>query len=87
MNLYIPEHVLSRVVDGEVVLLNLTTESYFGLDAVGAEFWQALEFNPDFDAAVSTVCEQFEVSTSDATADLTELVDSLLSEGLLSKDR
>ena len=34
--------VVSRVLDGEAVLLDLAAESYFGLNAVGTQVWHHL---------------------------------------------
>ncbi len=38
--------VLVQELAGEAVLLNLKTEQYFGLDAVGARMWQSLVSEP-----------------------------------------
>ena len=35
----VPGHVLVRHLDGESVLLNLDTEKYFGLDAMGSRMF------------------------------------------------
>lgn len=39
----IPEHVLTRNLDGELVMLNLENERYYGLDDIGTHCWEALE--------------------------------------------
>jgi len=39
----IKKEVRSRDLQGELVLLNLRTGVYFGLDAVGSRIWQLIE--------------------------------------------
>ena len=41
--LTVPEHVASRDLDGELVLLNYDSETYFGLDEVGTRIWEVLQ--------------------------------------------
>ena len=84
MKVHIAPNVLSRVVDDEVVLLNLDTESYFGLDEAGAHFWKSLESEPSYEAALQDVCDEFEVDREQADADLRELVEALVEAGLLT---
>src|SRR5690606_25513702 len=38
IRLRLPEHVLTRTVGDETVLLDLESEEYYGLDGVGARF-------------------------------------------------
>jgi hypothetical protein len=37
------ESVFAQEVDGEMVLLDMNSENYFGLDEVGTSIWQAIE--------------------------------------------
>ena len=39
----ISPEVMSQEVSGETVLLDLQSESYFGLDEVGTRIWQLLQ--------------------------------------------
>jgi len=36
------ETVFAQEVDGEMVLLDMESENYFGLDEVGTAIWQAM---------------------------------------------
>jgi hypothetical protein len=35
--------VFAQEVDGEMVLLDMNSENYFGLDEVGTAIWQAMQ--------------------------------------------
>ena len=79
--------VIWREVDGEVVLLNVVTGQYFGLDAVGSQVWILLQSAGPKGANLSTlstaVTGQFEVDLATAERDLTALVHDLLAQQLL----
>ena len=47
----VPDTVLFREFDDEAVVLNLDTESYLGLDAVGTRMWTVLTHQPSIQAA------------------------------------
>lgn len=80
----VPATVLMQAVGEEAVLLNLESEQYFGLDEVGARFWQVLTTTTDTDAAVSQLIEEFDVAPNVLAADLDRFVDELVASGLLA---
>ena len=79
----IPEDVLVSDLDGESVILNLKTESYFGLDEVGARMWAAVTTADSIEAGVTALTAEFDVEPSELRKDLSELLDTLLEHGLL----
>src|SRR5687767_2702312 len=79
-----PEGVLAREVDGEMVLLNLRTEQYYGLDRVGADIVTRLTEAP-LNAAVAALCSDYKVDAAVLKADIDRLVDELLAAGLLAR--
>ena|ERR1700690_1738418 len=80
----VPRHVLIRHLDGESVLLNLETERYFGLDAMGTRMWEAATTSPNLEAAYRKLLEEFEVEPEVLRNHLTELLSQLVENGLLS---
>ena len=83
MRIEIPEGVLLRELQGEAVILNLDSESYFGLDEVGTRMWAALTSAPDVGAATRALLEEFDVPAEELARDLAELVESLAAAGLV----
>jgi hypothetical protein len=79
-----PEGVLARAVDGEMVVLNLKTEQYYGLDAVGADILTRLTQGPK-DQVVSALCRDYEVDPRRLQSDVDRLVGELLAAGLLER--
>jgi coenzyme PQQ synthesis protein D (PqqD) len=78
-----PEGVLVRELEGESVLLNLHSESYFGLDAVGTRMWAALTESPSIAAAYEKLLEEYEVEPGNLRADLRAFIERLLEAGLI----
>ena len=79
----IPDHVLTRELDGELVMLNLNSESYFGLDETGTIFWRALQAHDNLDAVKAQLVGEFDIGAETIETDLTDLVTELTSHGLL----
>lgn len=79
--------VVWREVDGEVVLLNVVTGQYFGLDAVGSQVWILLQSAGPQGSNLHNLCSlvtgQFDVDTPTAERDLTALITDLLAQKLL----
>jgi len=76
--------VLFQEVSGELVLLDLSSESYFGLDVIGARIWGLLESGASVGDVLDTLMEEYEVERATLEADLGELLDKLAEAGLIS---
>jgi hypothetical protein len=81
----VPDGVVSRELDGEMVLLNLETGIYFGLDAVGTDMWRAIRESPTLGDAFAAVRRQYEVDEATIRADFLQLADELVAKGLLQR--
>ena len=75
--------VFAQEVDGEMVLLDMNSENYFGLDAVGTDIWQAMQENTNLNEVLAVLLEQYEVEESVLKADLLAFVVKLQESGLL----
>jgi len=81
--LIVPEGVMVRALGEESVLLNLDTETYFGLNAVGSRMWQVLSAAATISEACEMLTAEFDVARDELEADLTALADELVAKGLL----
>jgi Coenzyme PQQ synthesis protein D (PqqD) len=81
--LVVTEDTLINVIEGESVLLNLKSESYFGLDRVGTRMWDALTSSDSIQAAYEKLLNEYDVSADKLREDLSELVGKLVAKGLL----
>lgn len=67
----------------ESVLLDLASEQYFGLDAVGTRVWQLLEADSDVQAAHAALVSEYDVDAAQLEADLLALLGQLADAGLI----
>lgn len=79
----IPSHVLYREVDGQMVLLDVEREEYFGLNEVGADIVTEVT-SGTVDAALTTLAGRYEVDPAVLRADTEALLAELLAAGLLA---
>jgi hypothetical protein len=79
----IPEGVMMRELQGEAVLLNLDSESYYGLDEVGTRMWSALTTHATAGAAFEALLAEYDVSPEELRVDLAGFVEELASAGLI----
>ena len=75
--------VLFQEVSGETVLLDLESEHYFGLDAVGTRIWGLIGEGVSVDAMVDTLLQEYEVERATLEADVAELLSRLAEAGLI----
>ena len=83
-NITISTEVLAQEVDGETVLLDLQSESYFGLDEVGTRIWQLLQEQDELQKVLDIMLEEYDVDAKQLENDLNELLEKLLEAKLIT---
>jgi hypothetical protein len=76
-------NVLCRNVGDEAILVNLDTEVYLGLNAVGARMWDVLNGASSIEGAYETLLSEYEVEPRQLRADLEALLGQLLGQKLV----
>ncbi len=76
--------VISQEVLGETVLLDLDSECYFGLDAVGTRIWQLIRDSGELRTIYNTLLEEYEVEEPRLRADLEALITEASKRGLIT---
>lgn len=79
----IPETVIFQELSDEVVLLNMASEKYYGLDDVGARMWQLLMEHGDTAAVLTQLCSYYAADEATLRQDLAALLTKLEAEGLV----
>jgi ornithine carbamoyltransferase len=75
--------VFAQEVDGEMVLLDMNSENYFGLDAVGTDIWQAMQEEDTLKEVLAVLLTQYEVEEEILKKDLFAFVEKLQESGLV----
>ena len=78
-----PSQVVTRPLDDEMVLLNLDTETYFGLDEIGSRMLEVLRGSTTLAGAVAQLQSEYDVDEATLRADLEALLERLVSNGLV----
>lgn len=81
--LTMPESVLVRKIHDEMVLLDMASEQYFGLDEVGTSAMDAISAGATVDGAIAAVIAAFDGPEDQIRIDVVALIEDLLSTGLL----
>ena len=79
------EDVLMRALEGEAVLLDLASGTYFGLNDVGVRVWELIETGATIGAMRKVLVEEFEVEETTLATDLTALLGDLEKRGLVRR--
>ena len=83
MHVTVAEQLIVQDVDGESVLLDMSSECYYGLDAVGTRMWQVLAEYRDVDRACQALLSEYDVDEGTLRRDLLALIEKLRAAGLL----
>lgn len=83
----IPADVVFRELQGEAVILNLTSSMYFGLDAVGTRVWQLCEAHGSLNAVWEAMKQEYDAPDETLRGDLLRFIDELLAKGLVTTVR
>jgi len=76
--------VLSQELDGETVLLDLNSETYFGLNEVGTRVWQLIPEAVGLEGIFQALLAEYEVDEATLLEDLRELINDFSDAGLIT---
>jgi hypothetical protein len=76
------EDALFQMVNGEVVILDLAKELYFGLNEVGSRIWMLLQDGKSLEEAREMLLAEYDVEPSRLESDIEDLLKELSENGL-----
>ena len=76
-------NVMFRELEGESVILDVDSESYFGLDDVGTRMWVALTEADSVQSAYAQLQTEYDVDTETLRGDLEDLIGKLVEKRLV----
>jgi len=85
----VPDGIVFQSLQDEMVLLNLHTGVYFGLNAVGARMWQLIQAhqNTPLNEVLDALVDEYDVPSDRCAGDLLTLVARLEENRLLEIDQ
>lgn len=78
------DNVLSQSVADEAVLLDLESQSYFGLDPVATFIWDAVSAGKSEEEIMERITSEYDVDDDTARADLKLFLEQLREINLIS---
>lgn len=75
--------LITADVDGESIVLNSVTGTFYQLNASAARIWQLVENPQTLAAMVAHLTERFDVTAEQCRVDVLELIESLQGRGLV----
>ena len=79
----VKENVVSKTLAGEIVLLDLKGGTYFGLNQVGADFWQGIQDGRSHAEICDAICARYDVAREAAVQDFQNLLDQFIEKDLI----
>ena len=80
----ISQQVIAREVGEELVILDLSGGTYFGLDAVGARIWQLMGESKSLAEICEVMLDEYDVSRAELERDIMILAGELSTRNLIS---
>lgn len=74
-------------MDGETVLLDLSTGRYYTLNRLGSVIWTHCTGENTIGDIHAVLCDRFDVAPDRALDDLVTLISQMIEEGLLQQER
>ena len=81
--LKLAEHISLTELDDEVVLLDLNSGAYYGLNHIGAQIMSALEKGLSNETTVAKIASRYQVSHQQIQEDMDSLLSDMLNNKLL----
>jgi Coenzyme PQQ synthesis protein D (PqqD) len=75
--------VTGQVIDGEAIIMNLSTGMFYSTDKAGASIWSWIEQGLSVEEIIAEITTQYDVFEAQARLDLEELVGQLIGENLV----
>jgi len=80
------EKVVWRTLDKDCILLHLTSGIYYTLNEVGTFLWKSFDGKRRLQDIYEEILDRYEVDPEAAKNDLSELMEDLMKEGLVTYD-
>ena len=77
------DQVIERVVEGEALLIHLSSGDYFSLDNVGTRVWENIDGTRTIQDLAELILMEYDVDRNQVVADVLRLAEKLADEGLL----
>lgn len=75
--------LIATEMDGDIVMLNISTGLYYGVSGVGTRIWELLERPTNINELVQIISREYEVDEETCQKDLQVFLQDLLNQGAI----
>jgi hypothetical protein len=75
--------VASKVMDGEAILINLSSGTYYSMDKTASFIWSLISLQYDSEEIINKVSEIYNVNTDNIKKDIENLIENLINEKII----
>lgn len=79
------DNTAATMIDGEAIIVNLTTGVYYSMDKVGAEVWEMIGQGLSTLQIAAAVAARYEIEQDKALVDIERLTETLGAEDLIER--
>lgn len=79
------KEIIQSKIGDEVVMLDMDSGYYFGLNSVASDIWVLMEEEITFELLINKLMETFDVERSVCESDTQELIDQMLEKKIIRK--
>jgi hypothetical protein len=77
------KEVFASEIDEEVVMMNVDTGRYYGMDTVGSRIWELVAEEIQVKDVIETLMEEYDVSEEQCKSDVLEFLNELYENKLI----
>jgi len=78
------DNIAATIIDGEAVIINLSTGVYYSLTGAGVDAWTWIDQGHSLGAVGEALTSRYDVSLEQAISDARQLAEQMLAEQLVS---
>jgi hypothetical protein len=75
--------VASKVMDGEAILINLSSGTYYSMDKTASFIWSLISLQYDSEEIINKVSEIYNVNADKIKKDIEDLIENLINEKII----
>ena len=77
------DNVFYQKIDDEMVLLDMCSDNYFGLDSIGSDIWESIQDSDTLQEVFETLLDKYDVEPERLKSDLLDFVKQLEDKQLI----
>lgn len=78
------QEIIHNDIDGEVVIMSIAKNNFYGIDKIGSHIWELLENSRSVEEIITTMMQNYEVERETCEKDVIDFLDEALKNELIT---